>query len=425
MKNRKNAWILGIIILLLIPFNILAGGTEESGTVAEQVTLSFAIWDQNSYEYFTNIDPIVEAYLAANPNVTIEIENISSSEEYEKTIKIRNSADELPDVFMLKPYMLANFKDSVLDLSSLDACRNNKFAEEHAFGGKVVGIPITSFYELVYYNKSHFQELGLDIPQTWDEFVDTAVAIKNNSDYIPIVMGAKDAWPDYPYNEFMPLLQAEDGNYWNVMAGIDEPFSPGMPFYEAYAKIQQLYDEQVLGDDPLSINFDQSRQIFAAGKGVLIALGQWYQPTYETDGGNLNDLGVFFLPVRDSESDPFVVTTMADMFMSISNNSENIDAAKDFVEWFFTDYYPDFIAWLKQGPTMEGIEADDPLLAEAFDNVEGEIKLTVIQPDGEEFAKIKEAIQFDVKRMGQEMISGADFKQMMAELNEQWMAARN
>ena len=156
-----------------------------------------------------------------------------------------------------------------------------------------------------------------------------------------------------------------------------------------------------------------------------MALGQWYQPTYETDGGDINDLGVFFLPVRDNKSDPFVVTTMADMFIAISANSKNLKEAKAFVEWFFKDYYSDFIAWLKQGPTMKDIEADDPLLKQAFDNVEGELELTVIQPDGEDFVRIKEAVQFDVKRLGQEMLTGTNLDQMMTDLNKKWKEAKN
>ncbi|MBN2535073.1 MAG: carbohydrate ABC transporter substrate-binding protein [Spirochaetales bacterium] len=421
MKNKKSCKSGSILfILILICAGLFIMCTDKG---AKPVTISFANWDQNSYEYFTNIKPLKEAYKEVKPNVTIEIENISSSEEYEKTLKIRNSGNELPDVFPLKPYMLANLKDSVLDLSDLDACKNNKFAGGHAIGGKVVGIPLTSFYEFVYYQKDKFSELGLAIPQTWDEFVDGAIKIKQDGSYIPIVMAGKDAWPDYPYNEFMPLLEAQDGNYWNVMATIDEPFSKDLPFYKSYVKIKKLYDAHVFGDDPLGLTFDQCRQLYAAGKGVMIAVGQWYQPTYETDGGDINDLGVFFLPARDNRSDPFVVTTMADMFIAIAENSKHREEAKAFVEWFFTGYYPDFIAWLKQGPTMEGIEADDPLLKQAFDNIEGTIKFTVIQPDGEAFAKIKEAVQFDVKRMGQEMMAGADLDQMMEDLNKKWKEA--
>ena len=427
MKRKNVLCFFNIIhiVSVCVIFGLLIIFSTSCGKEGKPVTISLANWDQNSYEYFTNIEPLVDAYKIVKPNVTVELENIPSSEEYEKNLKIRNSANELPDIFPLKPYMLANFKDSVIDMSDLNACKNNKFAEGHAIDGKVIGIPITSFYELVYYQKDKFEELGLSIPQTWDEFVNTAIKIKKESKYIPIILAAKDVWPDYPYNEFMPLLEAKDGNYWNVMATIDEPFTSDKPFYKSYEKIKKLYDAKVFGDDPLGISFDHCRQLFAADKGVMVALGQWYQPTYETDGGDINDLGVFFLPVRDNKSDPFVVTTMADMFIAISANSKNLKEAKAFVEWFFKDYYSDFIAWLKQGPTMKDIEADDPLLKQAFDNVEGELELTVIQPDGEDFVRIKEAVQFDVKRLGQEMLTGANLDQMMTDLNKKWKEAKN
>jgi raffinose/stachyose/melibiose transport system substrate-binding protein len=422
-SSGRILWITALILFCAALTGFSIGQPEPGGT--EPVTLKLGNWDQNSLDYFTEIVPIVEAYQEVKPNVTIELEHFSSTEEYENAMKIRLSADELPDVFPLKPYMLVTFKDAVIDLSELDACQNNKFASDMAVQGKVVGIPLTSFYEFVYYRKSMFEELGLSIPQTWDEFVQLAVDIKNNSDYIPLLIGAKDAWPDYPFNEFMPLLEAGNGDYWNEMAQEEQPFSPGRPFYEAYKKIDKLYSADVLGDSPLSIGWEQQRQIYAADKAVMTALGQWFVPTFDTDGGDLSDLGTFFLPVRDSKSEPMVVTTMADVFYAISESSPNKEEAIEFLEWFFTDYYVDFIAWLRQGPTMEGIEAEDPYLQEAFDSIEGDYIMTVITPDGEEFTRIKGEVQLDVKRLGQEMMAGADLDQMMQDLNTKWKDAFN
>ena len=74
---------------------------------------------------------------------------------------------------------------------------------------------------------------------------------------------------------------------------------------------------------------------------------------------------------------------------------------------------------------MEGIEAEDPYLQEAFNSIEGDYIMTVITPDGEEFTRIKGEVQLDVKRLGQEMMAGADLDQMMQDLNTRWKDAFN
>lgn len=428
MNIKRTIPMIGVLAMLLIAIGLPLFAEGDQEDMAGKVTLTLGNWDQNSLEYYTEVDPIVEAYKAYNPNVTIEIETFANSEEYENMMKVRQAGGKLPDVFPLKPYMLVNFKDSVIDLTPLDACKNNKFAGDLAIDGKVLGIPLTSFYELVYYRKSAFENLGIKVPQTWSEFLAAAQKIKDNTDLIPIAIGLKDAWPNYPYNEFMPYLESGDGNYNNLMASDPAPFSPGKPYYESYKKIDAMYRAGLLGDSPLGIGFDQTRQLFATGKAAIKAAGQWYLPTYETDGGDMDDLGVFFLPVRDDVSEDLVITTMADMFFSVSKDSKNLAEAKDFMNWFFTDYYKDFIVWLRQGPTMKGIEAAEPFLKVAFDNIEGNSAMTVIPPDGEAFTELKNATQFDVKRIGQEMyskaIAGEDyFDAMMADLNKKWANA--
>jgi raffinose/stachyose/melibiose transport system substrate-binding protein len=43
----------------------------------------------------------------------------------------------------------------------------------------------------------------------------------------------------------------------------------------------------------------------------------------------------------------------------------------------------------------------------------------------EDYKKIESAIKFDVKKMGQDMMSGKDFDKMMQEMNKSWKNARS
>ena len=44
------------------------------------------------------------------------------------------------------------------------------------------------------YNKDAFSELGLEVPETTDEFYAVLDAIKEDGGYIPLAMGTKDQW---------------------------------------------------------------------------------------------------------------------------------------------------------------------------------------------------------------------------------------
>jgi len=404
-----------------------AAANEEAEVVEEvkeDVTLTFLMHDNIMYEYFTETYDINEAYKEVAPNVTIEIEKAKDSGQLEETLKIRYSANELPDIMLIKPYMLSDFEDALVSLNDTEANKNNLFSEQYSVNGNVVGIPETAFYEFVFYRKSIFTELGLTVPTTWDEFIALAQTIKEKSEYIPIALGGKDAWPVYPFNEFMPCLEAGAGDYWNVMATIDEPFTAGQPFYESYKKIQKLYDTNVFGEDPLGLGFDQVKALFVAKEAAMIAAGQWYISDYKDNGGDINDLGLFFLPTRNSISDPFRVTVMADGFYSTPKDGKHVDEAVAFINWYFgSEYYAKYLSVKELGSTVEAIKVDVPLLNEAFDRQD--VEYVLYDGGNAEFNKIANAIAFDVKRIGQEMLAGEDFEQLMANLNKDWKKAKN
>lgn len=85
--------------------------------------LVFAIWDNNLMEYIEAND--MEAkFQEKYPNATIEVEKIKDDSEYWNSMKMRASANQLPDVMFNKPFTLSRFQDYLLDLSGTEACKN-------------------------------------------------------------------------------------------------------------------------------------------------------------------------------------------------------------------------------------------------------------------------------------------------------------
>ncbi len=443
VRMKRTKMLKGLAILCSIPMITLglAGCGQSVGTVEtkpadaaatkgaasevkaeEEITLTLLQWDniftKNNYD-------VVAEYKKIKPNITIEIENLKDTGEFEQAMKIRKTADEMPDIFALKPYMLADFGTIAADLSDLEAAKDNIYAESFKVDDKVAALPTQAFNELVWYNKAIFEEYNLQVPKTWDEFIKTAEIIKADGKYIPILMGGKDAWPNYPFNEFMPSLVANDGMLWNKMAEDPQPFTADKPFYKAYQMIDQLYRAEVFGPDPLGMGFDQVKAMFGT-KGAMLCAGQWFLADAQKAMGDDNDnIGTFLLPVRKEANEKLNTITMVDTFLATPQDGKHEAAAKEFINWFLTDAanYQAFTKAMNVNSTMKSIEAGvEPCIAEAFEGID--VNPVIYDGGNKKFQTIQAATKFDVKQIGQEMMGGKNLDELMNNLNKSWEEAQ-
>ncbi len=404
--------------------------STEGGDASLSGTLTFAIWDNNLNDFIESND-MVGKFQEKYPDIDIEVEKIKDDSEYWNTMKMRASANQLPDVMFNKTFTLSRFKDYLVDLSDTEAAKNNELAEGYAVDGKILGVPMVSGYEYVYYWKDMFKEAGVEVPTTWSQFEDVTKKLQDyygakDSDFSAIACGLKDEWPDYPYMEFMPALESGNGQNWNDMAKQDEPFAEGTDINKAYKKVQSLFTSGVLGKDPLGIGNDQATALFASKKAAIIALGDWGLQNIQNQTDDTSELGTFYLPTRDSESDPFNVIVQGDSFMGVTTHSKNPEAAKAFVEWFYSDaWYPDYLDYITSASAMKNFPKEkDPILAEA-DELCKDPQLVMYDGGGDDFTAIQNETTFDYKKLGAEMLTdGFDLDSTFSDLNKKWKAAR-
>ena len=392
--------------------------------------LVFAIWDNNLMDYIDQND-MAGKFQETYPNVNIEVEKIKDDSEYWNAMKMRASANQLPDVMFNKPFTLSRFKDYLIDLSDLDATRNNELAAGYGLDGKILGIPMTAGYEYVYYWKDMFEEAGVEVPTTWDQLKEVSKTLqdyygKDNPDFMAIALGAKDEWPDYPFMEFMPALEGGNGQNWNDMAKTDAPFAADTDIAKAYQKAYDLFTSGVFGKDPLGLGSDQATALFAQKQAAITALGDWGLQNIQNGTDDYSQLGTFYLPARNTESDPFRVIVQGDSFMGITTHSKNPEAAKAFVEWFYSDaWYPGYINFVTSASSMTNFPKEkDPILAEA-DAAQPDMELVMYDGGGDDFQAIQNETAFDYKKLGAEMFTkGFDLTARLEELNTKWAAAR-
>lgn len=304
-------------------------------------------------------------------------------------------------------------------------------AEGYALNGKVLGIPMTAGYEYVYYWKDMFEEANVSVPTTWEEFKTAASTLQryygaSDPDFMAIALGAKDEWPDYPYMEFMPALVNGNGQNWNDMAKTDTPFANGSDINTAYHRVYDLFTSGVLGKDPLGLGNDQATNLFAQKKAAVIALGDWGLQNIQNGADSIDQLGTFYLPVRESASEPFRYVVQGDSFMGVTTHSKNPELAKAFVEWFYSeDWYPGYINYVSSASSMTNFPKDkDPILAQS-DEAQPDGQPVMYDGGGDDFTAIQNETAFDYKKLGAQMLTdGFDLDAALEELDKKWTEAR-
>lgn len=412
------------------------GGSDgkESGKKDGESQLSgelvIALWDNRTMELFESLD-LEGRFQELYPDVTLEFEKLKDDTEYWNAMKMRAAANQLPDVMFNKTFTLSRFKEYLVDISDLKAVEDNKVASGYAVDDKILGIPLTMSSEYVYYWKDMFKEAGVEVPDTWAELEEVSKKLqdyygKDNGDYMAFAIGGKDEWTTYPFAEFMPSLISGNGQNWNTMAGQDEPFAEGTDVNTAFKKIDSLFSSGVFGKDPLGLSNDQAYNLFATKQSSIIAAGARALKSFKDTAESTDELGTFYLPVRDDESEPFRTVTQGDLFLSVTSHCENPELAKAFVEFCFSeDWYPDHIKSIPDDSASKTFTKEkDPILAQA-DELQPEAEIVMYDGGGDDFQALVAETTFDYKKLGAQMlIPDFDLDEALNELNTKWKAAR-
>lgn len=203
-------------LIILVLFVVSCGGAETPETVEEpavssepevveepaeepevmeedeMVTLTWGMW--GSPEEIATHQKVADAYMAENPNVTIELWDQPWGDYFTKlqTLWAAGDAAEIPDVVFLFPVpsyaadgVLENL-DPYIEESGMDLDDYwSGSLSTTSLDGSVYGFPRDIGLEVLYYNKDHFDEAGLAYPDdswTWDDLRAAAEALTIKSD---------------------------------------------------------------------------------------------------------------------------------------------------------------------------------------------------------------------------------------------------
>lgn len=176
-----------------------ASSEEEQSGGDVEITVFHRYSDGASKQFF---DEVAASFEETHPGVKIVMTSADNA-NYKQEISVKLASNQAPDIYYAWSGVYAqNFADGgrALDLSgyiSGDTEWSGKIIENQfgpfTFDGKIYGIPMAMDGKTFYYNKEIFEELGLEVPETWEQFM-TVLETLAGTDYISISLGNQEDW---------------------------------------------------------------------------------------------------------------------------------------------------------------------------------------------------------------------------------------
>lgn len=345
---------------------------------AEDVTLIIESWRNDDLTLWQ--DQIIPAFESAHEGIKVKF-TPSAPTEYNAVLNSKLEAGSAGDLITCRPFdaSLALFEAGHLaDLADMDAMSNFSDVAKSAWqtddASASFCVPMASVIHGFIYNKDAFKELGIDVPETEDDFFAALDKIKEDGNYIPMAMGTNDQWEaaTMGYNNIGP-------NYWKGEEGRLALIKGEQKLTDAawtapYATLAKWQD--YLGDGYEAQTYPDSQNLFTLGRAAIYPAGSW-----EISGFNAQadfEMGAFKPPVLAS-GDTCYISDHTDIGLGMNAASENQEAAKTFLAWvaspefasIFGNALPGFFP-LSKTP----VDLEDPL-AKEFVGWRGECESTI------------------------------------------------
>ncbi|MGN8647332.1 ABC transporter substrate-binding protein [Gracilibacillus sp. HCP3S3_G5_1] len=433
----KKLTLIGFMILLLLA--ACGGDNEDTGSSAtgssenaeatdEEKTLTFLIDNQT----VTDGIEAVAADIEEKFNIKTEFELRPGGSEGDNIVKTRLATGEMTDLMWYNSgslFKALNPSEYFLDLSGeafIDRL-TDEFIETVSVDDAVYGIPgEASSAGGWLYNKKVYEELGLEVPKTWDELLANNEAIKE-AGKVPVLASYKDTWTsqvvflaDY-YNVY-----SENPDFADQFTNNEAKFTETPIALRSFEKIQELQDAGHYNDEESATSYEDALEMLATGEAAHYPILTFALAAIaDTHPDAIDDIGFFGQPGDDPEDHG--MTQWMPGAIYVNKDSEQAEAAKQWVEYFVSDEgletymsvmkangpyvvegvdlpddaYPavqDMTAYLEEGKVGPALEFLSPLKGPNLEQITVEVGLGMVTP--EEGA---EKYDRDVERQAQQL----------------------
>lgn len=333
------------------------GPAATSSSLTGTVTFWHA-YDVNGPENKTLLTKVIPAFEKLNPGIKIKSQVIPYNSMLQKVIA-SVAGGSGPDVIrsdIIWMPQLAKIQ-ALVKMDDVVAQRKSEFFSGPlatcAYKGSYYGLPLDTNTRVIFYNKSLFQQAGVSqAPTTTDEFKAAAAKIHTlGGNIFGYAEGGLDPWNVLPWVwTFGGDVTSADGS--KATGYINGPQSVAAIQFLADLLDTKSLSPSILGGSSLATSD-------AIGKNLagMIVDGPWMPPIFQNTYANL-DYGLSAFPTGPGGQS---ISVVGGEDITILKSSQNVPAAKKFVEFMTSQQAQVLMGQTGQMPTLQSASTDTSL----------------------------------------------------------------
>jgi raffinose/stachyose/melibiose transport system substrate-binding protein len=275
-----------------------SGGSGSGGSV------ELAWWTVTQDEAAaTALEQTITDFEAANPGITVALEQ-RSVDAHKDALRTSAGSEIAPDIFYMwaGPGLGGEFVESgvSLDLAKYyqqygwDKRFSPSTLTNYTQYGGYQGVPWTQRTEVFYYLKDKFAAAGITTPpKTWAELDEAAQKLKD-SGVDPITFGGSVNWHVMRFldSAIEANCGAEKGDALNTREAswANEPCVT-----DSFTELKK-WGDNYFAEGYIGLSQDEAAAQFYSGTVAMALEGDWFTQNIITNGGDINNVGVFEIP---------------------------------------------------------------------------------------------------------------------------------
>lgn len=349
-----------------------AEGTKEDSKSGDTITVMCVGTEADTY--IDAYNSIAEKFSENNEyGVKVKID-FYENEQYKTKLTTLMASNAVPDVFFtwelsyLQPFVEGGKVADITSYLEEDAQWKDSFAEGTldllAYDGKNYGVPTQKSLCVMFYNKQIFEENGVEVPTTYEEFLSVCQTLKDNG-VTPMAMCGTDAWIPAQFVQQIAGGMAGDQLFKDVCDGKEKWNNE--THVKATEEVKKMADNGYFQDGYIGMGPEESTDLFTTGKTAMYFMGAW-----DADKISKSEMGeqagAFVMPAYDTQYNNISVGSV-DTSFSVSENCKNKDAAVAFLKYWTSQESEDMLLYENGRIPAGNYEIDESKLSSLMTDI--------------------------------------------------------
>lgn len=287
---------------------------------------------------------IIQEFENQYPDVNVIVD---AGSDINETMNTRWISNDPPDIVYLdgpsvsettfvEDDMLLDITDWIqaITLEDGSALTDNFLVAPNNYDGEIYAVPIIFDNRCVWYDAAEFEKNGWDVPTDYDEWLSVMQQIKEETGVAPL--GSTGVYPSVFMKGVMYPAFADEGGKDFLMSLIDgeEGAWSSESTQNVMEKLQAFVDDGLIDPNFSGETHTESQMSFLNHGNYFVATGFWLPNEMKGSIPDDFSFGMIATPMNDSGTPSCTIPDIKTV--GIAKNAKNVEAAKAFIEFIFT-----------------------------------------------------------------------------------------